>query len=132
MNSPPDQSRSNYGDLDENCVLDTRDTIMSKYKQRNVQSCARPTAGAKADPAPAPESVDKMYAVLASESPDAYNFECKKLGEWIKDNPREWIQVLESLPTFEGVKAKLISAQDGVKPHCSAYANPAGTRLGVD
>jgi len=75
---------------------------MSKYKQRNVQSCARPTADLKADPAPVPESAETMYAVLASESPDAYNSECKELGEWIKNNPREWSRLLESLPTFEG------------------------------
>lgn len=75
---------------------------MSKYKARNVQSCARPTASVKANPTPVPESANTMHAVLKSESPDPYNFEWKTLGEWIKDNPREWMQLVESLTKAEG------------------------------
>lgn len=75
---------------------------MSKYKARNAQSCARPTAGVKVSPTPVPKSADTMHAVLKSESPDQYNFEWKTLGEWIEDNPREWMQLVESLFKAEG------------------------------
>lgn len=69
-----------------------------------LRNCSIADEGAdmKAISKPVPESEDAMHAVLKSESPDAYNFEWKNLGERIKDNPREWIQFVESLSKAEG------------------------------